>query len=355
MEVIRSLNQGGAQQLLVNRLQSARAEHETLVVNAMPSEAALAPRIRSSGVEVLDIGMARPDLFLRNFLAAYRGFDPDVVVVHSPSVAAVLKLMRASRVLRKPVVEVIHNTQYNSRAVQWAATATNRGADLTLVVSKGAKDTGLVRGARSVQVLHHGVPVSEMRAHLGERRRSENDMLNVIYCSRLVPEKRPMDLVSALRLIPQPRRIHLTFVGTGPERERIELAVAEADLQDDVLLLGEVPDGWRLIAESNILALPSEHEGLPVVLMEALALGVPVLSTRIPGITDILTDNSNAVLNEVGDVSQLAASLVRLRDDRAELDRLAQGAWLSADAWDARHTDRRFYQLLGEASGGPEE
>jgi colanic acid/amylovoran biosynthesis glycosyltransferase len=145
--------------------------------------------------------------------------------------------------------------------------------------------------------------------------------LRVLFVGRLVAEKGPDLLVDAVGAL-DPGAVSVRIVGAGPLREHLEAKVAE--LGRDVTLVGplgqdELPDEY---AAADVLVLPSAAEGLPVVLMEAMACGVPVVTTRITGIPELVEDGVSGILVTPGRADLVADALVRVRKDPDWAERL---------------------------------
>jgi colanic acid/amylovoran biosynthesis glycosyltransferase len=143
------------------------------------------------------------------------------------------------------------------------------------------------------------------------------DLVTVLCVGRLVPEKGQALLLEALSSLPADtaRRIRTVIVGDGPERANLERRAAELD-GAEVSFTGAVgEDRLRsLYADADIFCLPSLAEGLPVVLIEAMAMALPVISTRIMGIPELVTDRVHGLLLAPGRADQLAAALRELLD-----------------------------------------
>jgi len=91
-----------------------------------------------------------------------------------------------------------------------------------------------------------------------------------------------------------------------------------------VIVPGFVPDVRPVLRAVDVLVLPSRIEGIPIVLLEALALGIPVVASRVGGIPRVLADGENGILREPGDLDGFAAAVARLldsEDERRELGR----------------------------------
>jgi colanic acid/amylovoran biosynthesis glycosyltransferase len=157
----------------------------------------------------------------------------------------------------------------------------------------------------------------------------------VVCAGRLSPEKGHIGLLEAFAMV-RARAIDadLTLIGDGPERARIEQYVRVLELQDRVVLLGRLDEEQTLarIAASDVLVLPSFMEGLPIVLMEAMALGVPVIATRVAGVPELISDEQQGLLFCPADWDELAERMARLLTDPPLRKRLGQAGRAKVEA-----------------------
>jgi glycosyltransferase involved in cell wall biosynthesis len=116
----------------------------------------------------------------------------------------------------------------------------------------------------------------------------------------------------------------LVLVGDGPERERIEATIRELGLSGSVHLSGRLPESETLqeVAKSDVLVLASFMEGLPVVLMEAMALGLPVIGPRVAGVPELVHEQVHGLLFAPAAWDELADCIHRLLSDAAMRERL---------------------------------
>jgi glycosyltransferase involved in cell wall biosynthesis len=176
----------------------------------------------------------------------------------------------------------------------------------------------------------------------------------LLFVGRLSPEKGVLLLIdAAARLRSQGVPIELTLIGDGPARGGVEQAVARAGLADAVRLLGWC-DSERVRQEllaSRALVLPSFAEGLPIVLLEALALERPVVSTHVAGIPELVRTGESGFLVAPGSVEELAAAMRAVieasPETLAELGR--RGAARVAERHDAAENARPLEALLQAA------
>lgn len=125
--------------------------------------------------------------------------------------------------------------------------------------------------------------------------------------ARLWPQKRVRDVIWAAELLTVARDdVHVLIIGDGPERAALERFRNQVQLQRRVHFVGHRDDVPQLIEHLDVLWLASGYEGLPNILMEAMAAGVPVVATDIPGNRQLVTHGSTGFLVPVGDRAALA-------------------------------------------------
>jgi glycosyltransferase involved in cell wall biosynthesis len=141
---------------------------------------------------------------------------------------------------------------------------------------------------------------------------------------RLATEKAFDRLILAVdRLLDRGFDLELVIVGEGEERPRLESLIAKLNRGDRIRLLGYRTDTVLLFQAMDLFVLSSLREGLPNVVLEALAVQVPVVATRIAGVPSLIRDGHNGLLVEPDNVDQLAAAVERLIGDAALRARMA--------------------------------
>jgi colanic acid/amylovoran biosynthesis glycosyltransferase len=143
-------------------------------------------------------------------------------------------------------------------------------------------------------------------------------VFEVICVGRLVPSKGQHVLLAAIhRLRSRGRIVNLRLVGDGPDRASLEQAARRLAIRQNVIFEGSVnQDEIRaLFAQADVFALASFAEGIPVVLMEAMAMEIPCVTTWITGIPELIRDTVEGLLVAPSDEVALADALARLMDD----------------------------------------
>ncbi|WP_328854519.1 glycosyltransferase [Microbispora hainanensis] len=361
-EVIKTLDVGGAEVLLVERLlaasrrQAGRPANRYTVVCLSASTEELTGRLRAAGIDVVDLSSCLRLLRPARLVREVRRLRPDVVNLHSPLPAALLR--PASRLWhpRPILVSTVHNVRYRTvtmaldRATAWLDSR-------TVAVSPQVARARTGRRGRGLSTCVHGVRVAGQRqwAERAAATRREwsvpDDALLIVNVANFHPQKNHRLLVEAAAKVvaAEPRALFL-LAGSGPLRDATAEHVSRLGL-DRVRVVGHVPEAGRLIAAADLLVLSSSYEGLPVVVMEALAAGVPVVSTAVGGVSDLIETGKNGVLTVPGSADALAGGILQaLRPDMRA--RLRAGARESAGQVDIARAAEWFDKLYGEVCTG---
>jgi glycosyltransferase involved in cell wall biosynthesis len=140
----------------------------------------------------------------------------------------------------------------------------------------------------------------------------------------------------------------LHIYGRGNEQQRLEKQIAELGVGAHVKLMGFTDDLAARLSEASIYAMASVYEGFPMVLLEAMSRGLPMVSYDCPrGPGELIDDGQNGFLVDDGDTAGLTAALARLMDDFGLRRRLAQRALADVDAYTTAAIAQRWEELFG--------
>ncbi|WP_128381983.1 glycosyltransferase [Streptomyces cavernae] len=357
-EVIKTLDVGGAEVLLVERLRRApRTGRDYTVVFLRANTEELIEALLDDGIKVVDLRRGPKWLRYARLVGAVRRLSPDVVNVHSPLPAAVLRPALRMMRPRPSLISTVHQVWYHP-LTRLLNRPTRRLDDLTVAVSPQVANSRTVRGARLVRTRVHGVDVAaqrfwatraaEVRAEFG----IPGDAFVLACVANLRMQKNHALLVEAASLV-LARRPDALFVlaGDGPLRDQVLADIDRRGLRERVRYLGLVPGAGRLVAAADVLLLSSTYEGLPVVVMEALAAGVPVVSTAVGGVPELIRDNHNGILTPPGSAEAFADGILRaMRPDVHPV--LAAGALADTATVDLSETADWFDEIYRELATG---
>lgn len=173
--------------------------------------------------------------------------------------------------------------------------------------------------------------------------REGRDRVHFVYLGLVSRAKGAFDLVEAVRGLPRSlqERIRITVAGNG-ELERLREAATSLDAQVAVLPWISETQRDELLRQADVYVLPSYFEGVPMSILEAMAAGVPVLSTRVGGIPEIVAHEHSGVLIEAGDIADLRRQIERLATDEPLRLKLGHAARQAAERFDVRRYGREL-------------
>lgn len=184
----------------------------------------------------------------------------------------------------------------------------------------------------------------------------EQSGLRLVFVGSLIPRKGVDVLLRALAGLKR-ADLCLRIVGDGPDRDRLLALAQELGVASQVEFVGQVaPDAVAShIADSSIYVLPSYSEGRPNVLLEAMAAGLAIAATRIPGVIDTVADGQHAWLFEPGDDASLRAVLADMLGNPPERARRGAAAReeVVARGWTWAATAHVYAQVFSEAAASP--
>lgn len=305
---------GGAESVVVGGAAAlARAGVEAFVCAIREARAperadALVERAAARGVPTLEVrsrGRIDP-LLVRDLRRAIAGSQADVVHAHGYKAV----VYAAAACGGRPLFVTHHGVggvDAKSAAYVAVAVAAYRRATRVFAVSESTRAHLLRRGVppRRVVTLHNFVGL-ELPAVVPDP--DEDGTIRAAFLGRLSPEKGADVLLKALAWTSH-RALRLSVFGDGPERERLELLAAELSLDDRVRFEGFRDDVVARILASHVVVLPSRSEGLPMTMLEAMALGRPVLATRVGGVPEVFDASLGGELVPPDDPAALAAAL----------------------------------------------
>ena len=341
--LIRGLGPGGAERLLVNHATSASGAFTYDVAYEVAAKDQLVPELEAAGVTVHRLTSGAGELKALRALVAER--EIDVVHSHSPAMAAVARVaLRALPGGRRP--KLVYTEHNRWEAYRWPTRLANA---LTyplehhvLAVSEEARSSvfGPLRGR--VQTLHHGVDPTAVRAAAGDPAETRaalgigpDQVLCVQVANFRVEKAHEVMIETAAILAAQEVPVKILLVGQGPRLDEMRSLAADRAVASHLEILGFRDDVASLLAASDALVLSSDHEGLPVAVMEASALGTPVVATAVGGLPEAVTDGESGLLVPPRDPAALAAAIRRLVDEPGLRADLARGATARAGAFDA--------------------
>jgi sugar transferase (PEP-CTERM/EpsH1 system associated) len=358
-----SLGVGGLERIVVDLVRMARRRGEIVSVLCLEQPGVLAAQVEASGADVYCLNKppgidAETSLKAEEFLARTK---PDLL--HTHQIGALWYAGRAAR--RAGVPAVIHTEHIDNAAktkglwkklklrTLWRRSA--KYADYFCCVSRD-----IARSAarwwtvpkRKIRVVLNGIDTDRYNDHpssamLRQKLGIANDVKVIGNVGRLNEVKRQDLLLRAFaRLREQVANLHLLLVGDGPEKERLKDLASTLGISSAVTFAGYQLQPESYLQVMDVFALTSRLEGLPLVILEAWAAGLPVVSTSVGGVPGLIDDNENGLLIPDGDETALVAALKALLNDPKLASMIAaRGRSLARERYSLSRMDANYCAL----------
>ncbi len=304
----------------------------------LPHKGQVAEDLRALGAEV-DLfaatttpGILAQSLALQRYVRRHR---IDIIHCHLPIAGVTGRIV--SKLTGIPVVYTEHNKQeryhtltrrLNLATMPWnqrvIACSNDVLASINQHVSLGRERVqSLQNGVNTARFALHDFPRTRVRAQL--ELPAEKIIVGTV-CVFRTQKRLHHWLTLAERLYRSNPNLRFVLVGDGPQEEQIRAQVRQAGMEQVISFPGRISEVRPWLAAMDVYLMTSEFEGLPIAMLEAMSMELPVVATRAGGIGEAITDGENGFLAEVEDWQALQAPLERLIDDEALRRQIGQAA-----------------------------
>jgi glycosyltransferase involved in cell wall biosynthesis len=323
-------------------LLEALAQDSTLELSAILfNEGRLACEIRKLGIPVTILSEQRHNslVLCMKIVTLLRAQRPAIVHTHKYK-DNILGACAAAAAAIPVVVRVVHGMTEPFKGKAYVKMMGYEFADRLVTLARVSKVIavssnieavlGRLYGTRKVVQIHNGINLEKirpsrdresLRAALGIG--TDDQIVGTV--GRLVPVKGHDVLVrAASSLLKRRRYLKFLIVGDGPLMSRLAGLTRELGIEKEVILAGQRDDVYDLVTCMDIFTLPSTHEGIPMVLLEALALRRPVVASRVGGIPEVVENGVSGLLVAPNNVTELEQGIDRILQDRSYASRLGK-------------------------------
>jgi len=330
------------------------------IASALPTRLTeLNERVRFHEVEMLSYPLFEHqpyDLALATKMAMVAETENlDLLHVHYAiphSISAILARESIKKHRRLPVITTLHGTDITLVGADRSYLPITKYAleqsDGVTAISNYLKQATIEHfGFDRIEVIPNFVCPSEYKPKINCELReslSPDGLPVMVHVSNFRPVKRPVDCIEILARVLKKTKVHLVMVGDGSERTNCIHRAKCLGVSDYCVFVGKQPNIVDYLCASDLLLLPSEQESFGLAALEAMAVQVPVIATRVGGLPEVVDDGENGFLSPVGDVDKMAEDAARLLTDaklRKEFGRHARAA-----AIERYSTDRVIPQYI---------
>lgn len=337
--LIKGLGLGGAERLLERSIPYLnREQFDYRLAYLLPWKNALVQPFEAAGIPVQCLNVRFPfdPGALTRLIALLRRERIDLVHAHLP-IPGVLARLAKSRANVRAVVYTEHGVPSRTRiASRLLSAATYRMNDAVIAVSDEVARAirPYVRGGRPrIITIPNAIDAAMFdgqamaREQICQEFGFPSDARIVVNVGNLRAVKGHKYLLAAARrVIDRDPRARFLLVGIGPLAGRLAGEARRLGLNGQVVFTGFRPDAAALIGAADLFVLPSVYEGLPISLLEAMALARPAVVTRVGGVPEVVEAGETGVLVEPGDVAGLAEEIVKLLAEPERRRRMGQAA-----------------------------
>jgi glycosyltransferase involved in cell wall biosynthesis len=362
LECIRQGQIGGGETHLLSLVENLdKSRFDPIVLSF--TEGPMVDRLASMGIVTHVIHTEKPfDVSkwkaVKKFLQQER-----VELVHAHGTRACSNIMSAARSLGIPVVYTVHGWSFHPDQAFLTRTLRVMGerylisrSAVNISVSSSNQQTGKdrMRNFRS-RVINNGIDRNKFNPGrvFGNIRKElgiPGDALLVLFIARFTSHKQPLSLIRAFMQTRQALPgVHLLLVGDGDQKGEAVQMVAEAGLQDKITFQPFRQDVPDILAAADIFVLPSLWEGLPIGLLEAMAMGKAVIATDVDGTKEVVQNGQNGMLVAPGNIPALTEALLSLGADGARREAFGRMARETVRLrFDAAAMTREIEEVYGE-------
>jgi glycosyltransferase involved in cell wall biosynthesis len=343
LHLIPDLGLGGAQRFLCYLAAAMDRKNYHLYVAYWGEADVLRKELEGLGVEVARLEGVDHSLFrlALAFGRHVRDVRPDIIHTHLFDADVIGIVAGRAMGVRRCCATVHSTTFFESRRHRWRYRALAVLATRFFAVSNAIGEALIRRchvPASRVRVIRNGIDPEQFTPP-ARRERTAGTGPVIGTLARLDPRKGISVLIQAMAiLLPTLPDALLIIGGAGEEQGALERQVQALGIARRVVFAGSVHEPRDFYRRLDVFILPSLDEGFGLVAVEAMAMGLPVIGTRVGGIPEILTHDRNGLLVEPGDADGIANSICALWADPALRSRLAEGARQTAVRFDIART-----------------
>lgn len=370
--IIWSLGLGGAERVVINLAKGLDKTKFNPMVCCLNDKGEFAVELEERGIPVIALNkrLGIDIAVIGKLISVIK--ERNIQIVHTHLWGANFWGRIAAKMAGVPVIIATeHNVDtwkswFNFALDRWLS----RSTDKIIAVSNKVKEFYQSKGInpKKIAVIYNGVDIAkgeERRAKIDSRSsildyRKEfnikNDETMLAIIGRLVEQKGHRYLFEALNMLNGKYKVRLLVVGNGPLLQELQQRAMSYDLSAKIIFTGLRKDVPDLLKITDILVLPSLREGLPMVALEAMAVGKPIIATNVGGTPEVVLDGQTGILVPPGNPTALADAIDRLIENRNLTKKLGEnGSSRVKELFSVekmtRETEQVYHQLLKEKNG----
>lgn len=232
---------------------------------------------------------------------------------------------------------------------QWLWAKIHKSPDIVTAISKSLHTRAQNVGAKRIELIPNGVNIGKLTFIKNKVEEKTEATFGCV--ARLSPEKGVKELIQAFGFVREKiPDAQLHVIGGGDQKEELEQLIVQIGAQDNITLHGRLPyeQAMKVLAQTKVAIMPSRAEGLGIAGLEAMALGLPVVATRVGGIPDFVKHEINGLLVEPMNIKELAEGMVRMMTDQTLYESACKNAIATVEQYEWKTIIARYADMYRE-------
>lgn len=346
LQFIPNLNVGGAEIMMENLTYALEKRGvDVKVVSLYNCESPIKDRLQQNGVEVFCLGkkLGFDYSVVRRISLLIHEQKPDVLHSHLNVLPYVY--LASCKV---PIVHTLHSIASKEQIGVEKIFCRNiyKSRRCTPVAISPAIRKSMVKehhiSPEKIPVIFNGV---DLNRYIKKIQYDIPECANIVHVGSLIPLKNHSMMIDAIKMVHQERpAIHVQFLGVGVSEQKLKKKVADEWLEDTIEFVGLTSDVAGYLHQADIFMMPSQYEGMPMSLIEAMGTGLPIIASRVGGIPDMIDDGKSGLLIRPTS-DELAAALIRLLNDEKLRSSLGTEAYAKARKFSSEQMADQYIRI----------
>lgn len=330
MKILHVLNSelfSGAENVVANIISGVKDDCSFEMAYCSPFSKNVEQSLQKRGIVYYSI----PSLKIKNLKKIIHEFKPDIIHAHDMR-ASFISALSCGNI---PLVSHIHNNAFNARNISFKSIAyyyAAKKAKHIFWVSKSSFNGYIFSNKlkNKSTVLYNVLDLDHIK-HLVSLDSNEYDY-DIIFLGRLTHQKNPcrfLDICNNVKKLKD--NVRIVVVGWGDMENEVKQKAAEMKLLNNIVFLGYVSNPMKILSCSKVLVMTSYWEGTPMSALEAQALGIPIVSTPVDGMLDLVHDGENGFLTDDNDV--FSNKIVECITNKDIWDKLSNNQIILSKKW----------------------
>ena len=333
IQVMPEFGLAGAEIMAENLAYGLRSKgHEVLIISFYNMHTAITERLEENGIRIEYLGKKKgfDSSIVLKMRKIMKVFQPDIIQTHRYVLPYVFLSSIGMKVKRVHTVHNIAEKEVPRKQLPLQKILIEKFGVIPVAITPITKKSieeyyGL--NDNKVPLIYNGIDLTRC---IPKKNTQITGTAKVLHVGRFAPQKNHIMMVEAFAdVVKKYPTCELDLVGDGDLVESVKQRVNELGIEENVRFIGLLDMVYKKMSESDIFILPSNYEGMPITLIEAMTTGLPIVATAVGGVPDMIEDEKSGLLVAVSK-DKIAKDIIKVLDNEKKKKKVSQGAMLKA-------------------------